>query len=232
MNIAPQPTVLVVEDEQDTLDLVAYYLEKAGCKVLNAMDGIEGLRLSEKERPDLVVLDLMLPEMDGKEVCRRIRQADSVARTPILMLTAKASELDRIMGFEVGADDYVTKPFSPRELVLRVEAILKRTFQQEPSSNRLASGGLVIDSDRHMVISDEGELQLTATEFRLLHYLATHAGMVLSRETLLDQVWGYSFDGYARTVDTHIRRLRTKLGSYKDCIETVRGVGYRFRETT
>lgn len=220
----------MVEDEQDILDLVGYYLEKAGCRVLKAMDGREALRMSEKERPDLVVLDLMLPEMDGREVCRRMRQADSMAMIPILMLTAKASELDRIMGFEMGADDYVTKPFSPRELVLRVEAILKRTLQQESSTNLLRSCGLAIDADRHKVISDEGELELTATEFRLLHYLASRAGMVLSRDTLLDRVWGYSFDGYARTVDTHIRRLRTKLGAHKDCIETVRGVGYRFRE--
>lgn len=225
-----KPVVLVVEDEQDILDLVAYHLEQAGYSVVKAMDGTEGLRLCRETRPDLVVLDLMLPKMEGKEVCRRIRRGKDTSSTAVLMLSAKAEEVDRIVGFEIGADDYMTKPFSPRELVLRVEAILNRTLEKKPVSNLIRFPGVIIDPDRHKVEVDNHELTLTATEFKLLHYLASHAGRVQTREVLLDQVWGYSFEGYARTVDTHVRRLRKKLGSVKERIETVRGVGYRFRE--
>jgi two-component system phosphate regulon response regulator PhoB len=225
-----QPIVLVVEDEKDILDLVSYHLEQAGNKVLTAMDGAEGLAICEAQKPDLVVLDLMLPKMDGKEVCRRIRRGADTSSIPVLILSAKAEEVDRIVGFEIGADDYMTKPFSPRELVLRVEAVLNRTLQRKPTTGLIRFPGLVIDSDRHKVEVDGKELTLTATEFRLLHYLATHGGRVQSREVLLDQVWGYSFEGYARTVDTHVRRLRKKMGSAQERIETVRGVGYRFKE--
>lgn len=227
-----QPVILIVEDDRDILDLVAYHLEQAGYKVLSAMDGAQGLRLCREERPDLVVLDLMLPKLEGKEVCRQIRRGTVTKRMPVLMLSAKAEEVDRIVGFEIGADDYMTKPFSPRELVLRIEAILNRTRQLDPSSNLIRFPGIIIDPDRHKVEVDGQELVLTATEFRLLQYLATHAGRVQTREVLLDQVWGYSFEGYARTVDTHVRRLRKKLGSLQDRIETVRGIGYRFREET
>lgn len=226
-----QPVILVVEDEPDILELVAYHLGKAGNLVLKATDGVQGLRMCQTKNPDLVVLDLMLPEMGGKEVLRRIRQDHGTRSTPVLILTARTDEVDRVVGFEIGADDYMTKPFSPRELVLRIEAVLKRTRPARPSANLIQSGSLVIDPDRHRVEVNGKELELTITEFRLVHYLATHAGRVQSRDILLDQVWGYSYEGYSRTVDTHVRRLRKKLGTLRDRIETIRGVGYRYRAT-
>jgi two-component system phosphate regulon response regulator PhoB len=222
--------ILVVEDEEDILDLVEYNLMQSGYRVLRATDGQEGLRIAQRERPDLIILDLMLPKMDGKEVCRRVRQMEETSNIPVLMLTAKTDEVDRIIGFEIGADDYVTKPFSPRELLLRVQAILRRVQEQAPSGGILRFPDLVIDPDRHRVEVKDEEVDLTATEFRLVHYLASNAGKVLSREVLLDRVWGYEYEGYARTVDTHIRRLRQKLGPARDRIETLRGMGYRFRE--
>ena len=223
-------TVLVVEDEKDIIDVVDFNLQQAGYRVLKAADGAEGLRLARDQSPDLVVLDLLLPAMDGKEVCRRLKQGEDTRDIPVLMLTALASETDRIIGFEIGADDYLTKPFSPRELVLRVHAILRRS--QEPASDAapLNLPGLSIDPARHVAQADGMDLDLTATEFKLLHYLAAHAGKVQTREVLLSRVWGYAYEGYARTVDTHVRRLRKKLGSLADRIETVRGIGYRFRE--
>jgi len=223
-------TVLVVEDEKDIIDVVDFNLQQAGYRVLKATDGAEGLRLARDQSPDLLVLDLMLPVMDGKEVCRRLKQGEDTREIPVLMLTALASETDRIIGFEIGADDYLTKPFSPRELVLRVQAILRRS--QEPASDAapLNLPGLTIDPARHVALADQEELDLTATEFKLLHYLAAHAGKVQTREVLLARVWGYAYEGYARTVDTHVRRLRKKLGTLAERIETVRGIGYRFRE--
>lgn len=225
-----QKTILVVEDERDILDLVDFNLRQGGYKVLTTTDGAEGLRLAQSESPDLVVLDLMLPGMEGKEVCRRLRQGQATRRMPILMLTALASETDRIIGFELGADDYLTKPFSTRELVLRVGAILRRLSDDQGSAGSLRLGPLHIDSQRHLVEVEGKELKLTATEFRLLHHLASRAGRVQTREVLLERVWGYAYEGYARTVDTHIRRLRKKLGSLADNIETVRGMGYRYQE--
>lgn len=224
------PTILVVEDEQDILDLVDFNLRQAGFKVIKATSGVDGLREAKNHKPDLVVLDLMLPGMDGKEVCRRIRQDESIRNLPILMLTALASETDRIIGFEIGADDYMPKPFSPRELVLRVQAILRRSQETEEPSGMIRLGPLIIDSERPSVEVDGEELNLTATEFKLLHHLASRAGKVQTREVLLEEVWGYAYQGYARTVDTHIRRLRKKLGSVSNNIETIRGIGYRFRE--
>jgi two-component system phosphate regulon response regulator PhoB len=225
-----QATILVVEDEEDILELVAFNLEQAGLRVLRAGDGMEALERSRRERPDLVVLDLMLPKMDGKEVCRRLRQAEETRRIPVLMLTARAEEMDRIIGFEIGADDYMTKPFSARELVLRVQAILRRGHEPPTRAGILRFPGILIDPERHRVEVEGRELDVTATEFRLLHHLAANAGKVMSRELLLDRVWGYTYEGYARTVDTHVRRLRQKLGSARECIETLRGLGYRFRE--
>ena len=225
-----QPTVLVVEDEQDILDLVDYNLSQAGFNVVTAKNGTDALDVVKKQRPDLVVLDLMLPGMDGKEVCRRIRQDETLSNTPVVMLTARADEVDRIVGFELGADDYLTKPFSPRELVLRVKAIMKRSQGKPVTPSKLKFPGLVIDPDRHLVEVDGEEVVLTATEFKLLAHLAGRSGRVQTREMLLDEVWGYPYEGYARTVDTHVRRLRKKLGRLKDRIETIRGVGYRFRE--
>jgi two-component system phosphate regulon response regulator PhoB len=226
-----KPSVLIVEDERDIVDVLDFNLRQAGCKVLKALDGIEGLRLAQTEKPDLVILDLMMPGMDGKEVCRRLRQSETTRTIPILMLTALASETDRIIGFELGADDYLTKPFSTRELVLRVQAILRRTQEPVAGGGRLSLGELLIDPERHRAEAAGRDLELTATEFRLLHHLAAHAGKVQTREVLLERVWGYAYEGYARTVDTHVRRLRKKLGELADLIETVRGIGYRFQET-
>jgi len=226
----PRTTILAVEDEKDILDLLDFNLSQAGYRVVRAQDGLEGLRLARAERPDLIVLDLMLPGLDGKEVCRRIRQDPELKAIPVVMLTAKAEEIDRIIGFEIGADDYLTKPFSIRELNLRIQAILRRAQERSTETGPLKLGPLSIDPDRHRVQVGERQVELTATEFKLLHHLAANAGRVQTREVLLDRVWGYSFEGYARTVDTHVRRLRQKLGPAKVLIETVRGVGYRFRE--
>ena len=225
-----QPRILVVEDEPDISDLITLHLEKAGNIVLRAFDGPQGLHTVQKKNPDLVVLDLMLPEMDGKEVLRRIRQDPATRAIPVLILTARTDEVDRIVGFEIGADDYMTKPFSPRELVLRIEAVLKRSRPAQTAAKLIQSGSLLIDPERHRVEVNGETLDLTITEFRLVHYLATHAGRVQSRNILLDQVWGYSYEGYSRTVDTHVRRVRKKLGTLRDCIETIRGVGYRYKE--
>ncbi|MBF0508985.1 MAG: response regulator transcription factor [Deltaproteobacteria bacterium] len=224
-----QVNILVVEDEQDILDLVEYNLQQEGFHVLRAMDGLAGIQLAKKERPDLVILDLMLPKMDGKEVCRSIRQDGETSTMPIMMLTARAEEIDRVIGFELGADDYLTKPFSPRELVLRVRAVLRRLKDKVTSNSLIRFPGILIDPEKHRVEIDEQDVRLTATEFRLLQCLAANSGNVLTREDLLDQVWGYVYDGYARTVDTHIRRLRKKMGNQQERIDTIRGVGYRFR---
>lgn len=194
------------------------------------MDGSEGLEKAKKERPGLVILDLMLPGMDGKDVCRVLKSNPLTQAIPVLMLTAKSEEMDRVVGFELGADDYVTKPFSPRELVLRVKAILRRKVTPSEGEKVIQIGDLLIDIDRHQVSIKKKAIQLTSTEFRLLVELASNRGRVQTRERLLDKVWGYTYEGYARTVDTHIRRLREKLGKVGDLIETLRGVGYRFRE--
>jgi len=194
------------------------------------MDGASGLELANKEHPSLIILDLMLPEMDGKDVCRALKSNPVTQSIPILMLTAKAEEVDRVIGFELGADDYVTKPFSPRELVLRVKAILRRKEAPQEDEKLLRIGDLLIDRGRHRVSIKEKTIQLTSTEFKLLYELASKRGRVQTRENLLDKVWGYTYEGYARTVDTHIRRLREKLGKMGEAIETIRGIGYRFQE--
>jgi two-component system phosphate regulon response regulator PhoB len=194
------------------------------------MDGASGLELAKKERPGLIILDLMLPEMDGKDVCRALKSNPVTQSIPILMLTAKTEEVDRVIGFELGADDYVTKPFSPRELVLRVKAILRRKEAPQEGEKVLRIGDLSIDRDRHLVSIKEKSIRLTSTEFKLLYELASKRGRVQTRENLLDKVWGYTYEGYARTVDTHIRRLREKLGKMGEYIETIRGIGYRFQE--
>jgi two-component system phosphate regulon response regulator PhoB len=194
------------------------------------MDGASGLERARKERPDLIILDLMLPEMEGKDVCRALKSNPLTRSIPILILTAKAEEMDRVIGLELGADDYVTKPFSPRELVLRVKAILRRKDTPHEAEKTIQINDLLIDIDRHLVSCKKRPIPLTSTEFKLLVELVTNRGRVQTRERLLDKVWGYTYEGYARTVDTHIRRLREKLGPLGDSIETIRGVGYRFRE--
>ncbi|OGQ01176.1 MAG: DNA-binding response regulator [Deltaproteobacteria bacterium RBG_19FT_COMBO_46_12] len=222
--------MLIIEDEKDIVDLIAYHLKQSGFSVLTALDGPSGLEMAKEKRPSLVILDLMLPGMDGKDICRALKSNPLTQSIPILMLTAKAEEVDRVIGFELGADDYVTKPFSPRELVLRVKAILRRKEAPQEGQKVIRIGDLLIDLDRHRVSIKDKPIQLTSTEFKLLFELATKRGRVQTRENLLDKVWGYTYEGYARTVDTHIRRLREKLGPLGNHIETLRGVGYRFRE--
>jgi DNA-binding response OmpR family regulator len=223
-------TILVVEDEIDILQLVAHNLKSADFYVLTAQDGYEALSVAKNHLPQLIILDLMIPGLDGFEVCKELKRSPMTKDIPVLMLTARGEEVDRIVGLELGADDYVVKPFSPRELILRVRAILRRHAPEEQADARWQRDGLVVDLDAHRLSVDNAETNLTATEFRLLVELVRNLGKALTRDTLLDKVWGYQFDGYARTVDTHIRRLRQKLGPYAEWIETVRGVGYRFRD--
>jgi two-component system, OmpR family, phosphate regulon response regulator PhoB len=220
----------MIEDEKDILDLVEYHLKQSGFQVLTATDGGSGLEQAEKARPNLIILDLMLPGMDGKDVCRALKANPITQTIPVLMLTAKAEELDRVIGFELGADDYVTKPFSPRELVLRIKAILRRRAIDKEGVKVIRIGDLLIDVDRHHVSIKGRPISLTSTEFKLLVELASKRGRVRTRQNLLDRVWGTTCEGYDRTVDTHIRRLREKLGDLAEYIETLRGVGYRFRE--
>jgi two-component system phosphate regulon response regulator PhoB len=221
-------TILVVDDEKDIVDLMRYNLVQAGFRVVSAFDGQQALDLARRERPDLVVLDLMLPTLPGTEVARLLRQEEKTRSIPIVILTARGSEVDRIVGFELGADDYVVKPFSPRELVLRVQAILRRDVRDE-GEEKITFDPLVIDLAAHVVRLKGREVGLTATEFKLLHRLARRPGRAFSRDQLLSDVWGYSGDLETRTVDTHMKRLRAKLGLVGSWIETVRGHGYRFR---
>ena len=221
-------TILVIDDEKDIVELIRYNLVQAGYRVVSALDGQQALDLARRERPDLVVLDLMLPTLPGTEVARILRQDEKPRAIPIIMLTARGSEIDRIVGVELGADDYVVKPFSPRELVLRIQAILRREGREE-SEERIIFEPLVIDLAAHAVRLKGREIDLTATEFKLLHRLARRPGRAFSRDQLLSDVWGYSGDLETRTVDTHMKRLRAKLGIVGAWIETVRGHGYRFR---
>jgi two-component system phosphate regulon response regulator PhoB len=222
--------ILVVDDEPDAVELIAFNLKAAGFEVISAMDGEAALRRARQESPDAIVLDLMLPEVDGLEVCKLLRRSTATASIPIIMLTAKAEEVDRIIGLELGADDYITKPFSPRELVLRVKNLLKRQGSAEADAERLEFGDLLIDVPRHLVTVKQRSVELTATEFKLLTVLAQRRGRVQSRERLLRDVWNYDSLIDTRTVDTHVRRLREKLGSAARLLDTVRGVGYRFME--
>jgi two-component system phosphate regulon response regulator PhoB len=223
-------TVLVVEDEPDILQLIAHNLRSADFEVLTTEDGYDALTLARTHRPDLIILDLMLPGLDGLEVCKQLKRGSATQNIPVLMLTARGEEVDRIVGLELGADDYVVKPFSPRELILRIRAILRRFIPEGSPTAVYQRDGLTVDEEAHRVTVDGGETRLTATEFKLLVELIRNHGKVLTRDQLLDKVWGYQFDGYARTVDTHIRRLRQKIAPYDSLIETVRGVGYRFRD--
>lgn len=221
-------SVLVVEDDADIRELLRFNLEREGFSVLEAEDGPGGLALARQKLPCLILLDVMLPGLDGFEVCRQLRAQAETANIPILMLTARGEELDRVVGLTLGADDYVVKPFSVRELMLRIKAVLRRG-ERAATGGRLARHGIVLRPEAHAAAVDGSELALTATEFRLLEDLLRHAGSVRTREQLLNNVWGYSFEGYARTVDTHVRRLRSKLGKAAATLETVRGVGYRLK---
>jgi two-component system phosphate regulon response regulator PhoB len=220
--------ILLVDDEPDALEVLGFKLREAGYAPIFARDGTRALAVARQDRPDLIVLDLMLPEVDGLEVCKILRRDPTTASIPILMLTARAAEMDRVLGLELGADDYVTKPFSPRELVLRIRKLLQRMQAAEEPSAHLKLGDIEIDVPRHEVQVAGRRLTLTATEFRLLEILARRRGRVQSRDRLLQDVWGYENPIDSRTVDTHMRRLREKLGGAAEQLETVRGVGYRF----
>lgn len=222
--------ILIIEDEIDILNLVEWHIRADGFSTLTTQDGIKGLEAAVEHLPALIILDLMLPGMDGLEICKSLKRNEKTENIPVVMLTAKGEEVDRIVGLELGADDYIVKPFSPRELILRIRAILKR-FEKEPEEERLLKyQDLQINLESYKVWIGKDEITLTVTEFKLLLELIQNRGKVRTRDQLLDRVWGYQFDGYARTVDTHIRRLRQKLGTYSEVIETVRGIGYRFKE--
>lgn len=222
--------ILIVDDEADIVELLDYNLRQAGYTVVSARDGASAIAAVKRQRPDLIVLDLMLPDIPGTEVCRRLRREPDTQSIPILMLTARADEIDRVVGFEVGADDYVGKPFSPREIVLRVQALLRRTKPRNEPVALLRIGALEIDVSRHRVTVADEDVPLTALEFKLLLDLASRRGRVQSRDDLLERVWGYAPGIETRTVDTHVKRLREKLGEARDSIETVRGVGYRIKD--
>ena len=222
-------TILVIENEKEIRELLVYSLRKEGYATLNSDDGKEGLNMARSRLPDLVLLDLMLPGLDGLSVCRELKRGQSTASIPVIMLTAKGEEMDRVVGLELGADDYMVKPFSIRELLLRIRNLLKR-HERVTAGESVSRHGVSLDHGAHKAAVDGMSINLTATEFRLLAKLMRHAGQVLTREQMLNSVWGYQFEGYVRTVDTHVRRLRSKLGSAADMVETVRGVGYRFKE--
>ena len=223
--------ILVVDDEPEAVELLEFNLKKAGFDVLTATDGAQALRKARSALPGLIVLDLMLPEIDGLEVCKMLRRDPATAHIPIIMLTAKAAEVDRIVGLELGADDYVTKPFSPRELALRINKVLRRGQTGPAEPDTFKCGDLLIDTPRHVVKCRGKSVELTHTEFKLLSLLAQRSGRVQSREQLLRDVWEYNTLVDTRTVDTHMRRLREKLGPAAKHLGTVRGVGYRFLDS-
>ncbi len=228
----PSHKILIVEDDLPIAKLIRYNLEKAGFACAAATTGQEAFEDLERQRVDLIVLDIMLPAgMDGFELCREIKKKESWAAIPILMLTARAEEIDRVLGLELGADDYMVKPFSPRELVLRIKAILRRGESQDTASREiLAAGKLTVDRSRHKITLNAREIQLTPMEFKLLILLMERRGRMQSRERLLNDVWDVNADVTTRTVDAHIKSLRQKLGKMGKCVETVRGYGYRFCE--
>ena len=229
-------TILVVDDERDLLDLIEYNLKKEGYDVLKAEDGLEGIRMAKKYKPDLVLLDIMMPKMNGLEACEQIREDDEIKHTPIIFLTAKNDEKTEVRCLNLGADDFLTKPISTAKLVSRITAVLRRldslnvdnSDQLSANENLLKVHDLVIDRERFIVLKEETELQLPKKEFELLFYLANRKGKVLDRQTLLNEVWGSNIYVIDRTIDVHIRKIREKLGD--DYIETVKGVGYRFKE--
>ncbi len=227
-------SILIVDDEKDIVDLVSYNLAKAGYRVERCFDGDAALRQIQARVPDMLILDLMLPGVDGLEVCRRLKADKRTARLPILMLTAKGEETDRVVGLEMGADDYVTKPFSPRELMARVKAVLRRGGAAEAGKEgenavRFEAKGLSLDSEKHEVRVRDKVVDLTAKEFQLLAFMGARQGRVLTRDFLLGQIWDLETEVETRTVDVHIRRLREKLGPAAKLIRTVRGVGYKFQ---
>lgn len=226
-----EDTVLVIEDEADVVDLLRYNLSKAGLSVLIANDGLQGLEMARKHRPDVIVLDLMLPGMDGQSICKALKKDPDTESLPIIMLTAKGEPSERIQGLEIGAEDYVTKPFSPKELVLRVKALLRR-MRASTNKEDLEVDEFQVNKSAFEIRLEGLRLELTTTEFKLLTLMIERRGRIQSRETLLYDVWGYQNAIDTRTVDTHMRRLREKLGKHSARLETIRGEGYRFNATT
>ena len=220
--------ILIVEDEPDIRDTLSYNFEKEGFEVLSSPNGKSALKLLESNEPNIVILDLMLPDMSGLDICRQIKNDKKLSDTSIIMLTAKSEEVDRIVGFELGADDYVTKPFSVRELILRVKVLIKKHTTTEHKDTSISLGSIYMNLDAHVVKINKKDIILTALEFKLLKHLLQRKGRVQTRDQLLGDVWGYSSEVTTRTVDTHIKRLREKLGVFADYIQTIRGVGYKF----
>lgn len=226
----PREEILIIEDEKDLVELLRYNLEKEGFKVASALNGEEGLHLALGKRPSLVILDLMLPKLDGLEVCRRLKRDSKTADIPIIILSVKDSEADIVAGLELGVDDYVTKPFSPRVLLSRVKTVLRRSDEAIQPKKRIKVDGLIIDTTRHEVSVEGKKVDLTVTEFKLLHYLTSSRGRVLTRDQLISGVLGNQAVVVDRTIDVHIASLRKKLGKYASYIVTVRGIGYKFKD--
>ena len=224
--------ILIVEDERDIVDLLRYNLEEAGFETDYVRNGADALHRAVEKSPDLILLDLMLPEVDGLIVCRLLKNDPRTKNIPVVMITAKAEERDRIAGLELGVDDYITKPFSPKEVVLRVSAVLRRiqVGKQSEDTQQIQRHGLTIDLDKHQVLTESGPIDLTATEFKLITLFARQPGRVFTRDILMDVIWGQEYYGIDRTVDTHVSRLRRKLAEFGEHIETVHGVGYRFKD--
>ena len=226
----PGETILIVEDEHDIRELVSYTLENEGYNTLKAPDGHTGLELARKNKPDLILLDIMLPDIDGLEVCRKIKRDEAVGGIPVIMLTAKSEDSDVVSGLELGAEDYITKPFSPRVLVARLRAVLRRNIEEEPEDDQLISAhGINIDVKKHEVLSEGAQVSLSATEFAILSHLAANPGWVFSRNQIIDAVRGQNYPVTERSVDVQILGIRKKLGAQGRYIETVRGVGYRLK---
>ena len=227
-----QGKIVVVEDEADIREILEYTLDREGFQVVCAEDGKRGLETTRKNLPDLVLLDLMLPEMDGLEVCRRLKADEETSEVAVVMLTAKGEESDIVLGLGLGADDYVLKPFRPKELVARIKAVLRRASRTPAPEERLSIGPLRIDPVRHKVSTDEtGDISLTATEFKILQLLARQPGRVFTRSQILSEARGENAMAFERSVDAHVRSVRKKLGKYRDLVETVHSIGYRFTET-
>lgn len=222
--------ILVAEDDRDIADLIAHYVERSGWTAHIVASGDEALARARQHPVDVVILDVMLPGMSGLEVCRELRANDATDAIPIIMVTARGEETDRIIGLDIGADDYIAKPFSPNELVARIRALVRRSKRTESESQTIKFGSLVMDLERHTVIDGSQEVKLTAKEFLLLQYLLQHRGRVLSRDILLGDVWGYRYTGGTRTVDVHVRRLREKLPVLVDALVTVKQFGYKLDE--
>lgn len=226
--MSDRQTILVVDDEEDLLDLIEYNLKQEGFDVIKAENGVEGIEMARKHHPDLMLLDIMMPKMDGLEVVERIRDDRNLKKMPIIFLTARGDEKTEVQGLDKGGDDYITKPISTTKLISRIQAVLRRFQNTTQMTNKIEVHDLVIDKDRYIVIKGDEEFQMPRKEFELLYFLASRKGKVLDRQTLLNNVWGSDVYVVDRTVDVHIRKIREKIGD--DYIETVKGVGYRFKE--